>query len=330
MQTRKFIQTATYPIVSANVVGADGELLTPKPYVILNVNGLRIAVIGAMTDALSSLTIPKAIAPWHTLPVIETARKYARELKSQERPDRPPGAHHHARGAEVPGNRDRDSRAGDRPRAQRSPPAIDAGRAHHGARQRLRRGTRAASSSRSTPKRSSVVSWDWKHIPINSLDVKPAADVAKVVKHWEDQVSARVDQPLAVSERAFDKRGVKSADRAGHARTDRRRFRLHEPRRCPRRHPPGSALRSATSGTIMPFDNHVVFGKFKGRELPAVVLGDRKVEPDREYTLAVTDFTAANQGTAENLRVTGLDFPGDGGLLRDVLVDWFRKKKVIQ
>ena len=81
---------------------------------------------------------------------------------------------------------------------------------------------------------------------------------------------------------------------------------------------------------IMPFDNRVVFGKFKGRDLPAVVRGDRKVEPDREYTLAVTDFTAENQSSPENLRSTGLVFPGEGGLLRDVLVDWFRKKKVVE
>jgi 2',3'-cyclic-nucleotide 2'-phosphodiesterase (5'-nucleotidase family) len=78
---------------------------------------------------------------------------------------------------------------------------------------------------------------------------------------------------------------------------------------------------------IMPFDNHVLIGRFKGRDLPAVVLGGRKVAADHVYTLAVTDFTAANQATQENLRTTGLKFPRDAGLLRDVLLDWFRKKK---
>jgi 2',3'-cyclic-nucleotide 2'-phosphodiesterase (5'-nucleotidase family) len=81
---------------------------------------------------------------------------------------------------------------------------------------------------------------------------------------------------------------------------------------------------------IMPFDNRVVVGKFKGRDLPAVVLGGRQVEPGRDYTLAVTDFTAANQSTPENLHTTGLKFPNDAGLLRDVLLDWFRKKKLIE
>ena len=61
-----------------------------------------------------------------------------------------------------------------------------------------------------------------------------------------------------------------------------------------------------------------------------MVLGNRQVEPDREYTLAVSDFTVANQGTAENLRTSGLQFPDDVGLLRDILIDWFRKKKVIE
>src|SRR5690349_7752819 len=44
MQARKFIQIAKYPIVSSNVVGAQGQLFAAKPYVILTVNGLRVAV----------------------------------------------------------------------------------------------------------------------------------------------------------------------------------------------------------------------------------------------------------------------------------------------
>ncbi len=49
----------------------------------------------------------------------------------------------------------------------------------------------------------------------------------------------------------------------------------------------------------MPFDNTVVIGTFKRRDLPAVVVGDRHVEPDRDYTLAVSDYTAENQATQE-------------------------------
>ena len=42
------------------------------------------------------------------------------------------------------------------------------------------------------------------------------------------------------------------------------------------------------------------------------------------------DYTAANQGTPENLGAEGLLFPKNAGLMRDLLLDWFRKKKVIE
>src|SRR5450432_1653634 len=83
MQARKFMQTAKYPIVSSNVVGAEDQLFADKPYVILNVNGLRVAVIGAMTDDLKTLTVPASMGQWHTSPALATARKYAAELKGQ-------------------------------------------------------------------------------------------------------------------------------------------------------------------------------------------------------------------------------------------------------
>jgi len=80
----------------------------------------------------------------------------------------------------------------------------------------------------------------------------------------------------------------------------------------------------------MPFDNLVVIAHVKGHDLPQTVLGGRKVEPDREYTLAVSDFTAQNQSAPSQLGTTGLVFGDDVGLLRDMLIDWFRKKKTIE
>ena len=82
-QARKFIQMAKFPTVTANLVNAKGELFTPKPYVILKVNGLRVAVLGAMTETLPTLTTSKLLEDWHTTPLVETARRYARELKGQ-------------------------------------------------------------------------------------------------------------------------------------------------------------------------------------------------------------------------------------------------------
>jgi 2',3'-cyclic-nucleotide 2'-phosphodiesterase (5'-nucleotidase family) len=173
------------------------------------------------------------------------------------------------------------------------------------------------------------VSYTWKHITIDSTAIEPAPDVAALVKHWEDEVAARVDRPLAMSARAFDKREVKGLiEQAMRTQTGSDFAFMNQG--GVRDVVPKGQLLERNIWDIMPFDNRVVVGKFKGRDLPPVVLGGRQVEPDREYTLAVTDFTAANQATQENLRTTGLPFPNDVGLLRDILIDWFRKKKLIE
>ena len=79
----------------------------------------------------------------------------------------------------------------------------------------------------------------------------------------------------------------------------------------------------------MPFDDRIVYGTFEGRDLPAVVTAGNQIDPNKDYKFAVPDFTAANQESAENLRTTGLQFPRQAGLLRDALIDYVRKRKVI-
>ena len=76
----EFIEAAKYPMASCNLVNAEGRLFA-KPYVILEVNHLRVAVIGAMTDSLNTLSTPKLLGEWHTLPVVAEARKYAAEVR---------------------------------------------------------------------------------------------------------------------------------------------------------------------------------------------------------------------------------------------------------
>ena len=327
MQTRKFMETAKYPIVSANVVGAKGELFAPKPYTILKVNGLRVAVIGIMTDDLKTLTIPKLIAPWHTLSSLETAKKYAAELKNQS--DLVILLGH------ITSQEERRFL-----QEAKDIPVFVTGHVHSGLAQAQTADGRILVRVKGYAEElgrlelkvdtetKSVVSSTWKRIDVDSATIKPAADVAAVVKRWEDEVSARVDQPLAVAARAFDKRSVKTLIELAMRQETGADFSFMNLGGVRDTLPKGQIM-VRNIWDIMPFDNRVVFGKFKGRNLPAVVVGDRKVEPDREYTLAVSDFTAANQASNENLRSNGLEFPGDGGLLRDLLVDWFRKKKVI-
>jgi 2',3'-cyclic-nucleotide 2'-phosphodiesterase (5'-nucleotidase family) len=327
MQARKFIETANYPVVSSNVVDAAGRLFT-QPYVILNVNKLRVAVIGAMTESLHDLSQPQFLGEWHTLPVVATARKYAAELRATS--DLAVLLGHITGEEEI-----------EFLNTAPEIPVLVTGHLHAGLRQAVSRDGRVLVRVKAygaelgrlelqvDTEKKAPVSWTWKRIPVDSTKMEPAADMAREVKRWEDEVAARVDQPLAVSKRQFTKAGVKRLieqamrDETG---ADFAFMNLGGVRDIL----PQGQLKVRNIWDIMPFDDTVVVGTFKGRELPPVVLRGRKVDPDREYTLAVSDFTAANQGAAENLRTTGLKFPHDVGLLRDLLVDWFRKKKTIE
>jgi 5'-nucleotidase / UDP-sugar diphosphatase len=327
-QAAQFAKIANYPIVTANVVNAAGELLTPKPYVILKVNGLRVAVIGAMTDTLNTLTAPKSLGEWHTIPVVETVRKYAMELRGQS--DLVVLLAHITGGEEsailnsVP-----------------EIPVLVTGHIHTGITEAVSHDGRVLVRVRSygeelgrlelkvDTEKKAPVSWTWRRIPVDTAKIEPDAAMARQVKLWEDKVTAEVDRPLATASRSFNKSEVKRLIEQALREETHSDFAWMNSGGVRDPLPQGQLL-DRQIWNIMPFDNEVLIGTFKGRDLPKVVIGDKQIDPDRDYTLAVSDYTAANQGTGENLRTTGLQFPKDAGLMRDMLLDWFRKKKVIE
>ena len=326
-QVRKFVETAQYPVVSSNLVNARGELFA-KPYVILNVNHLRVAVIGAMTDTLSTLTKPAAMGDWHTLPVVAEARKYAAEVRAQSDL------------IVLLGHIDEEEEQA----LLHMAPEISVlvtGHIHSGLREAVSHDGRILVRMKSygeelgrleltvDTEKKAPVAWTWKRVPIDSTKIEPAADVALEVKRWEDEVAARVDRPLAISKRPFNKDEVRLlAERALREETgaDFAFINLGGMRDSL----PAGQLLERHIWNIMPFDDDVVVGTFKGRDLPAVVVEGRTVDPTRDYTLAVSDFVAANQGTDECLRTTGLKFPISVCMMRDLLIDWFRKKGTIE
>ena len=326
-QTRKFIDTAHYPIVSSNMVNGEGRLFT-RPFVILRVNRLRVAVLGAMTDTLPSLTTPKLLEDWRAAPLVETVRKYARELRPQS-------------DLIVLLAHITDSEENTVLKEVPEIPVLVTGHIHRGIEQPSvvdgRIMVRAKGYGEEVGRldlkvdteKKAPVEWHWKRIVVDSTKIQPEADVARLVDHWEGEVTARVDRPLAVSKRSFTKVETKHLieqalrDETG---ADFSWMNLGGVRDLV----PEGQLRERNIWNIMPFDNTVVVGTFKGRDLPKVVVGDRQIDPDKEYTLAVSDYTAANQETRENLQTKGLQFPHDVGLMRDLLIDWFRKKKVIE
>ncbi len=326
-KAQEFLKIAKYPMVTANVVNASGKLFTAEPYTILKVNGLRVAVLGMMTDLLADVTTPKSMGEWHTISGVAAARKYAAELKSKS--DLIVLLGHIAPAEEqailksVP-----------------EIPVLVTGHAHSGMEQatvldgRIQVRVKGYGQElgrlelKVDTEKKAPVEWHWRRIAIDSTKIEPAADVAVLVKHWEAEVTAAVDVPLAVATKDLAKRDVKLLIEQAMREETGADFAWMNMGGVRDVLPKGQLLERHI-WNIMPFDNEVLVGSFKGSEMPAVVVGDRKLDPDRAYTLAVSDFTAVNQQTNENLRTTGLKFPKNAGVMRDMIIDWFKKKKVV-
>jgi len=70
------IKDAQFPILSANVLGSDGKLLA-KPYIIMEVQGHRVGILGLTGQALPKGVKLKVLDPF------ETAHKYIAELDAK-------------------------------------------------------------------------------------------------------------------------------------------------------------------------------------------------------------------------------------------------------
>jgi 2',3'-cyclic-nucleotide 2'-phosphodiesterase (5'-nucleotidase family) len=327
MQARKFVETANYPMVSANVVGAENQLFA-KPYVILNVNHLRVAVLGALTDDMKNLETPNVMGEWHTVPVVATARRYAAELKDK--------SDLIVLLAHITGQEEQEFL-----NTATEIPVIVSGHLHNGLERETVRDGRLLVRVKAfgeelgrlelqvDTEKKAPVSWTWKRVPIDDSKLEAAADVAAQVKRWEDQVTAVVDRPLAVSKKAFAKRDVKALIEQAMRDETGADFAFMNSGGVRAGLPEGQ-LTERHIWDVEPFDDDVVIAHVKGSDLPAVVLNGQKPDPQREYTLAATNFSAVNQSAAGELRTTGLKFGDSVGLLRDMLIDWCRKKKTIE
>lgn len=328
-RTQEFIRIAHFPIVSANIVNADGRTMA-RPYVIQTVGGIRVGIIGAiMGDLVGTVITPEEAGPWHVLPVVETVRKYARDLR--DRTDLIVVlAHIHDKG-EV------DAILRDVPEVS----VVVGGHSHAGYPAMMKTDGRVAVLVRANGDQlgrldlqvdvgaKKLSSAEWTKIPIDSK-IPPAPDVAREVAKWESKVSKLVDIPIGESTMRMERNNAelrKMVERAmaeqtgadiGWINTGNLRDTL----------PKGQIL-IRNIWNLLPFDDYIVMGKFKGSELPPAITRRFPVQPDREYTVATTDFTATNQSAKEQLDASGLRFPRTGPLQRDAVIEWIKKKKVV-
>lgn len=322
-QALAFVKKANFPVVSANIVDGEGRPFLPQAYVIRQVNGMRVAVIGALLEAMPQHVSPALLGPWRTLPPVDALRKYAAELRpradvvvllahlaveEQEAVLRQIpeiniiiGAHDH-KGLEK--FQALDNRVWVRNFAY----GVELGRLDVKVNVPARR----------------LASWNWKRIPIGP-STPVARDVARNVAKWEKRVAKIVDQPIGESRREIAREEMRALIERAMAERMGADFALMNAGGVRDKLPQGRVM-IRDVWNIAPFDNRVVAGKFKGSQLPESVTQTHPVEPDREYTLATLDFVVETGA----LGVKGMSFPESGPLLRDLLVEWIKQKKVIE
>ena len=80
---RGLIQLARFPVYSANLFTSDGQLFAPKAYSIYHKGGLRVGVIGVMTENLLEVLNDKNRTGLEVKPAAEIVEKIATEIDAE-------------------------------------------------------------------------------------------------------------------------------------------------------------------------------------------------------------------------------------------------------
>lgn len=327
-QLRRFIRKARFPLLCANVVDPQGRLLA-RPYVIRRVNGLRVAVVGLLMEDLLSVTAADLVRPYRTLPVVDTVRRYARELFGQYDVLL-------VLGHLLP--TDKAALLESAPEVH----AIISGHDHGGVKEPVVKDGRPLVNLQAygreigrldlffDPSSRRIVRFHWRRIPVDSRQLAPAPDVATVVARWEKRVSAIVDVPIGEARKAWRPPELKLLMERAMAEEMKADL-AYMNRGGVRDILPQGQILARHVWNIMPFDNLLVIGRIRGADVPAQISNGRALDPAREYTLVTSDYVAKS---AHERKLAGIpdyvQFGPPGPLLRDVLIAWIRKQRVLE
>lgn len=321
-----FLKVSRFPIFCANLVDDHGGLLTPPPYLIRDVNGIRVAIIGLVMESLAKLTYDYNLGPWRVLPLIETARKYIGLAKAD--------------GAQLiiglthvfP--KEEEALLAALPEMH----LIVSGHDHGGMKTILREGNRMVVRTRPNGAElgrvnlrfdvaaNRVVDLDWERIPIVATEIEAEPAVAKEVAAWESRVSAVVDREIGESRTAYTRFQMKDVVERAMIESLGVDFAFVN-RGAVRAGLVVGKIRARDIWDALPFGNRVVFGKIPGDKLPEAIRKSASVEPDRVYSVATIDYVAENQ---REIGTEGLKFPEPGPFLREMMIEWVSKRKIVE
>lgn len=80
---KEAITSYNYPILAANIVDDEGNHVFGQPYTILEKEGVKIAILGVVTQYIPNWEQPATIQGLHFISLVETAKKYVPILREK-------------------------------------------------------------------------------------------------------------------------------------------------------------------------------------------------------------------------------------------------------
>lgn len=326
-----FMRMASFPTVSANAVDASGNRLVNPPYVIRDAGGMRIAVIGALLQDVLSTTTRDMLGPYHAAPNIETLQPIVAEAK--QRADMVVVlAHLDKSEAESILRRLPDVSViviGHEHTPWKEPIDVDGRFIIHAAGYGREVGRLILDYDTATRR---ITSHEWTGIAVDDRVYPADPSVEAQVEKWESKVSAIVDVPIGRATKQLSRREVKVLMERAMLDEVHADFAFTNGGGVRDILPEGELL-ARHVWNVMPFGNRVVAVDVPGDQLAALTdPSGRKepvvtapLDPKRVYRVVTSDFVA--QSWADDGKV----FPrqDQGVLLRDLMIDWIKQKKVV-
>ncbi len=325
-----FMQLASFPTVNANMLDASGNRMLNPPYVIREAGGLRIAVIGALLEKLVDHTTLANLGPYHSAPNVETLRPIVADAKQHADMVVVLGHMEKTEGEailrELP---DVSVVAIGHEHTPWAPVEADGRLLIHAAGYGREVGRLVMNYDTATRR---ITSHEWTAIPVDDRVYPADPAVEAQVEKWEGKVEALVDVSIGRSTKQMSRPEVQELmERAMNDRfpSDFSFTNLGGVRDTL----PAGQLLARHVWNVMPFDNRVVIAEIPGDRLMTLddpthaekVTGAAKVDPQRTYRVVTTDFlTSSWADRGYKFRVTD-----QGVLLRDVMIDWIKQRKVI-
>jgi 5'-nucleotidase / UDP-sugar diphosphatase len=327
----EYLKVSTIETVSANVLNERGERLVEKAYVVREVGGVRLAIVGALLENLPVRATE--MGPWRVAPLVDTLRPVVAEAK--QRADLVIVlAHIRIRDAETILDQLQDVGL------------VVFGHPHEGLEKPLERdgrlGVQATGYGRDVGRLRlrydldgrRIVSHEWARLPVDSKTIPADPAVDRDVRAWESKVAAVVDVPIGRATRPIDR----AAGRAIMEQALIDRFKADAAfieTGSVRDEIPEGALLARHIWNMSPFQDPAVTLTLSGPALaelfpaltqPLLAGGARTIDATKTYRLSTSRYTALGW-----IELQGKAFPmtNEGVTVRDIVIDWIKQRKVI-